>query len=134
MRCPDEEFERVLGQCSTVSGTDVHQGSQGDDVDPRFPEFQELSLGPEELCRMWQELWSWIFLYLNPRIVGLAMREEPATEQALCHQYCLGIQRLQSLLDPQGKLWQRSVHSDLCHFDYWVCIRTLGLSLLLAYP
>jgi len=40
----------------------------------RFPDFQHL--GPEERVRMWQELWSWIFLVLNLGAVDLALRRD----------------------------------------------------------
>lgn len=45
-------------------------------MDSRFPDFQELHLPLEELVRMWQELWSWIFLFLNLGAVDLASRRD----------------------------------------------------------
>lgn len=43
-------------------------------MDSRFPDFQHL--GPEERVRMWQELWSGIFLFLNLGAVDLALRRD----------------------------------------------------------
>lgn len=76
--------ERVSLQCSAVAEADVFQRSHG--MDPRFPDFQEMNLRPEELFKMWQELWRWIFLFWVLRLLTLLWEKRQLSTYG--HQRC----------------------------------------------
>uniref|UniRef100_A0A8C0D692 Uncharacterized protein n=1 Tax=Balaenoptera musculus TaxID=9771 RepID=A0A8C0D692_BALMU len=83
-------------------------------VDSRFPDFQELDLGPgrdyQDVTGTWELDF---FLFLNLGTVFLALRKETMTEQTLPPALLLGIRRPEFSPHSQCKLWRCSTHSEL---------------------
>lgn len=78
-----------------------------------IPDFQDLDLGHGRAYQGVTGLWSWIFLFLNFGTVESFLKANSTTDQALPPALLVGIQRPEFLPDPQCKLWQHSIQSEL---------------------
>ena len=85
---------------------------------PDFQIFKNWIWDLEEIIKMWQELGSWIFLFLNLGTVFLALRKETMTEQTLPPALLLGIRRPEFSPHSQCKLWRCSTHSELRYLPF----------------
>ena len=84
----------------------------------RFPEFQELHLGPERKYQVVTGTWELDFFISEFEDCCPFFGKETMTEQALPPALLLGIWRPEFSANPQCKLWRCSIQSELRYLPF----------------